>query len=328
MTQPLARPLSRRFCRLLRRTQSVVILLIALLPAMRAHAEDTVLRVGYLRTQGYIADFPLAGVKIPGVKLEIVPLETGNDVLEAVSAHAVDVGETGEVQPIFAQSGKRPIKVIASTGPQPAATAILVLEQSPVKQVEDLRGKRVSFVRGTNTHWLVIQSLARAGLRQSDIRPALLGPADTLSALKLGHIDAATLTAPNIEIAQHQGARVLVDGHGLVNSSIYYLATTDTIASKREAIGRFVAALSDHLRWIQAHKNERATWLAPKYGIPPELVLDASGVMAPTLAPVGDDALVSYTQQVADAFADQKLIPARIDVREEFDGSFDKDIRR
>lgn len=291
-----------------------------------AHA-DVLLRIGYLRTQGYIADFPLAKVTIPGVTLQLIPLESGNDVLEALNANAIDIGETGEVQPIFAQSGNRPARVIAATAPQPTATAILVAKDSPIHTVADLRHKKVSFTPGTNTHWLLIQTLGTVGLKQSDIEPVLLSSADSVSALAQGQLDVAIVTAPTIQIAESRGARVLVDGTGLVNSSIYYLANTGVIASaKRPALDAFVRALSEHLVWIQAHLNERAAYLGPKYGVPPDLVLAASKVMTDHLAPVGDPALASYTQRIADAFHAQKLIPAHIDVRQEFDGSFDKNL--
>jgi sulfonate transport system substrate-binding protein len=291
-----------------------------------AHA-DVVLRIGYLRTQGYIADFPLAKVTIPGVTLELVPLETGNDVLEALNADAIDIGETGEVQPIFAQSGNRAARVIAATAPQPTATAILVAKDSPIRNVADLRHRKVSFTPGTNTHWLLIQTLGTVGLKQTDVEPVLLNSADAVSALAQGQLDAAIVTAPTIQIAQSRGARVLADGTGLVNSSIYYLANTGVIAGpKRPALDAFVRGLRDHLVWIQAHLNERAAYLGPKYGVPPALVLAASKVMTGHLAPVGDPALASYTQRIADAFHAQKLIPAHIDVRQEFDGSFDKNL--
>ncbi|WP_143277618.1 aliphatic sulfonate ABC transporter substrate-binding protein [Bordetella genomosp. 10] len=292
-----------------------------------ASAADVVLRIGYLRTQGYIADFPLAKVEIPGVKLELVPLETGNDALEAVNAGAVDIGETGEVQPIFAQSGRRPVRVIAATAPQTAATAILVRKDAPIETVADLKGKKIAFVQGTNSHWLLIQVLASAGLKQSDIQPVLLGPADAIAALANGRIDAAITTAPTIQIIEAQGGRVLADGKGLVNSSLYYLATTRTIAGeKRPALDAFVKALDTHLGWIQQNLDARADWLAPKYGLPPGIVRAASNVMVPNLVPVGDGKLAAYTQRIADAFAGQKLIPGRIDTREEFDGSFDRNL--
>ncbi|MBV7482030.1 ABC transporter substrate-binding protein [Bordetella sp. BOR01] len=301
----------------------------ALCLAGTAAAADTTLRVGYLRTQGYIADFPLAQVSVPGVKLELIPLETGNDVLEALNANAIDVGETGEVQPIFAQSGKRPVRVIAATAPQTAATAILVAKDSPIQSVADLKGRKVSFTQGTNTHWLLLQTLATAGLKQSDITPVLLGSADAGTALNSGKLDAAIVTAPTIQILQSKGARVLVDGKGLVNSSLYYLANTPTIAGpKRAALEGFVRALDQHLTWIQNHLDERAAYLSPKYGIPVPLVRAASGVMVDRLVPVGDGALAAYTQRIADAFAEQKLIPGRVDARQEFDGAFDGVLRQ
>lgn len=298
------------------------------LPGLGRAAAPQPLRIGYLRTQGYIADFPLANVNIPGATLQLIPLETGNDVLEALNAGDIDIGETGEVQPIFAQSGHRPARVIASTAPQPAATAILVARNSSIHRAADLKNKRISFVQGTNTHWLLLQVLASAGLHQSDIQPVLLSTADAGTALTNGKLDAAILTAPTVQILQSQGARILADGGHMVNSSIYYMSNADVInGPKRALIGAFVSALNQHLAWIQGHLDQRAAWLAPKYGIPASLVRAASSVMASHLVPVGDGTLATYTQRLADAFADQHLIPRHLDVREEFDGSFDSSLK-
>lgn len=50
--------------------------------------------------------------------------------------------------------------------------------------------------------------------------------------------------------------------------------------------------------------------------------------MVDRLVPVGDGALAAYTQRIADAFAEQKLIPGRVDARQEFDGAFDGVLRQ
>ncbi|MEP9375924.1 ABC transporter substrate-binding protein [Aquabacter sp. CN5-332] len=291
-----------------------------------ASAQETVLKVGYLRTQGFIMDFPVEPVNIPGVKLELYPFETGNDVLEAVNAGRVDVGETGEPQPIFSQNAGRLVKIIAASAPA-RLTSLLVKEDSPIRTVADLKGRKISFVKGTNTHWLTLKALSKAGLTQADIQPVLLSSSEALPGLLSGQVDAIGLTAPTTQIALSRGARLLLDSEGLVNSSLYYLATPETIRTKEAALAGFVAALSKHMAWIPGHTQERVAYLAPKLGIPPNLLTEMAKILPSKLVPVGDSSLASYQQQLANAFADQGLVKP-LDVREEFDGRFDKELTR
>jgi sulfonate transport system substrate-binding protein len=289
-------------------------------------AADETLRVGYLRTQGYIADFPLEGVKLPGVTLELIPLETGNDVLEALNAGRVDIGETGEVQPIFAQAGGRSAKVIAATEPHAGNIGILVKPDSPLHAVADLKGHTISFVPGTNTHYLVLRALASVGLHQQDVTPVLLGTSESLVALRQGQLDAATVTAPTLILGRHQGLRLLTNGIGYVNASTYFLAYQATIEQRGPALAAFVHALDRHLRWLHAHEAERAKWLAPKYNLPADIILEASKQLSGKLSLVGDGAFAAYNQKMADAFLAQKLIPRKLDAAQEFDGRFDHEL--
>jgi sulfonate transport system substrate-binding protein len=295
----------------------------ALSPAL---AEETVLKLGYLRTQGFIMDFPVENVSIPGVKLEIYPFESGNDVLEALSAGRVDVGETGEVQPIFAQNAGRPMKVIAASAPA-RLTSLLVKADSPIRGVADLKGRKVSFTKGTNTHWLVLKALSKAGLKQADVQAVLLNSSEALPSLLSGQVDAIALTAPTTQIAVSRGARLLLDSEGLVNSSLYYLASPDTIRTKDAALAGFVAALDRHMAWIPGHTQERVAYLAPKLGVPPGLLLDMSKILPSRLTPVGNGTLAAYNQQMTDAFAEQGLVKP-LDAREQVDGRYDGKVSR
>ena len=284
------------------------------------------LTIGYLRTQGFIMDFPVQQVTIPGVALTLIPFETGNDVLEALNAGRIDVGETGEPQPIFAESGGLPVKVIAASAPA-RLTSLLVASNSAIGSLKDLDGKRIAFVRGTNTHWLVLRALQTAGLTQADIRPVLLTGNDALPALLSGQVDVIGLTAPTTQIALQQGARVLTSGEGLTHSSLYYLAEEKTIETKRPALDAFVRALSAHMAWIRGHTASRVAYLSPKLGIPPEILVQMSAILPDRLEPIGNGQIAAYDQQLADAFAAQKLIPKPIDAASELDGGFDKDIQ-
>ena len=61
--------------------------------------------------------------------------------------------------------------------------AILVADNSPIKSVADLGGKRVVLNKGSNVHYLLVRALENAGLKYSDIHPIYLAPADARAAM-------------------------------------------------------------------------------------------------------------------------------------------------
>ncbi|WP_173655680.1 aliphatic sulfonate ABC transporter substrate-binding protein [Sphingomonas turrisvirgatae] len=280
-------------------------------------------RVGYLRTQGPIVDLGIDSAAIEQGNIKLFPFESGNDVLEAIMADGIDVGETGEVQPIFAQSAGHKVKVVGSTEPA-ALTSMLVRDDAPLRNIADLKGRKVSFIAGTNSHWLLLRALDRAGLKQGDIAPVSLGGSDGLSALFSGDIDALVMTAPTTQIAVSNGARVLFNNRGLTNSALYYVAKDSTIAKRPELIEGFLRALSQHIRWTAQNPDRFIDVAVKDLGVTPDVGRALLNVLPKKLVPVGDGAVGTYNQQIADAFAAQGLIPGRIEAAQSVSGEFDK----
>ena len=95
-------------------------------------------------------------------------------MLEAVNAGSIDFGYTGEAPPIFAQAGDNPFVYVAYDPWGPKAEGIIVPKNSNILRVADLKGKKVAFAKGSNTNYLVVKALEKAGLQYSDIKPAFL----------------------------------------------------------------------------------------------------------------------------------------------------------
>lgn len=294
------------------------------LGACRGKAGDaSQVRVGYLRTQGPIVDLKIDTAAIEQGQIKLFPFESGNDVLEAIMADGIDVGETGEVQPIFAQSAGHKVKVVGSTEPA-ALTSMLVRGDSPLKTIADLKGRKVSFIAGTNSHWLLLSALDKAGLKQSDIVPVSLGGSDGLSALFNGEIDALVMTAPTTQVAVAKGARVLFNSHGLTNSALYYVAKDSSIAERPQLVEGFLRALSQHIRWTAQNPDRFVDVAVKDLGVTPEVAKGLLQVLPKKLVPVGDGTVGTYNQRIADAFLAQGLIPGRIEASQSVSGAFDK----
>ncbi|EGC98470.1 aliphatic sulfonate ABC transporter periplasmic ligand-binding protein, partial [Burkholderia sp. TJI49] len=106
----------------------------------------------------------------------------GPQLLEGLNAGAIDVGTVGETPPIFAQAAGVDFVYIGNEPPAPQGEAIVVLPDSPIRTVAQLRGKKVAFNKGSNVHYLLVKALQHAGLTYADIQPIYLTPADARAA--------------------------------------------------------------------------------------------------------------------------------------------------
>jgi sulfonate transport system substrate-binding protein len=113
--------------------------------AASAFAADTVtLRVGdqkggnrsLLEISGYARDLPY--------KIEWSEFPAAAPILEALNAGALDVGYTGDLSFLTVYAAGAPIKAIGGTRSDARTQAILVRQDSRIKSVADLKGKRLA----------------------------------------------------------------------------------------------------------------------------------------------------------------------------------------
>ncbi|MDR0069444.1 ABC transporter substrate-binding protein, partial [Acinetobacter sp. 11520] len=77
-----------------------------------------------------------------------------------------------------------------------------VPKNSQLKQLKDLKGKRIALQKGSSSHYLLVQAVRKAGLKWSDITPIWLTPADARAAFQKGAVDAWAIWDPYYASAQ------------------------------------------------------------------------------------------------------------------------------
>jgi sulfonate transport system substrate-binding protein len=242
-----------------------------------------------------------------------VEFQFGPPMLEAMGAGAVDLGSVGDTPPIFAQAAGSNLVYVAGT---PAAEhAVLVPQNSPIKALADLKGKRVAFAKGSSAHNVAIKALALAGLTLNDVKVLYLSPADATAAFNAGELDAWVVWDPYYAIAvQHYNARVIADtsDHRLA-SSLYYLANRD-FATRYPAV---LAAMLDEIGkltvWSGQHREDLAAIAAEATGIDAKTWSSAFARADFAFGSV-TPAQVAQQQQLAETFLSLAIIPHKIDV--------------
>jgi sulfonate transport system substrate-binding protein len=217
---------------------------------------------------------------------------------------------------VFAAAARVPFKIIGSSAPAPEGEALLVQKDSPIHSVADLRGKKIALNKGSNVHYFLIKLLQANGLTLNDVDVQYLTPSDGRAAFDSKRIDAWAIWDPYDAIAETEvGARQIDDGTGLVDNHQYFLASDKAVQDKADLVRQFLGQIKTTADWGIAHPKERAALLAPVLGVPvAALELAANRSKSPLVGV--DDRLLASEQQVADTFADLKLIPEKVDVHD------------
>jgi aliphatic sulfonates family ABC transporter substrate-binding protein len=249
-----------------------------------------------------------------GVKLSWVEFQSGPPLLEALNSGAIDIGQTGDTPPIYAQAAGSKLVYLAAAPDLGKRSGILVRADSGITKVADLKGKRVAFTRGSSAHNVVVRLLANAGLTFADIQPVDLQPADAAAAFRNGGIDAWAIWDPFFALGQRfPNARTLTDAEK-APSNRFFLAGADYAAQNPDAVSTFVQELDRASRWATAHPADLATLFSSVTGVDPDVEKIVAARDVYTIHYL-DNAIIHQQQQIADAFQQLGLIPHAVDVR-------------
>ncbi|MBP5976224.1 aliphatic sulfonate ABC transporter substrate-binding protein [Brasilonema sp. CT11] len=198
----------------------------------------------------------------------------------------------------------------------PKGEAILVPKDSPIKTVADLKGKKVTFAKGSNTNYLVVKALEKAGLQYSDIKVASLQPADARAAFEGKNIDAWAIWDSYLAAAQKAtDARTLTDGTGLAANRGYYLAAKSFAEVHPDTLKKVLEEVNKVSEWAKSNPAEVAKFLSPALGINADILEIAEKRRDYGVLPITDE-VIAKQQDIADAFYKIKLIPKQINVKE------------
>ncbi|MFT3735518.1 MAG: sulfonate ABC transporter substrate-binding protein [Rhodocyclaceae bacterium] len=296
---------------------------LALAAPLAAHADynPKLLRIGYQKSASTLVLIKSQGtlekrLAPQGIEVKWVEFPAGPQLLEGLNVGSIDFGYVGEAPPIVAQAAGADFHYVGYELPAPKAEAILVPKDSPIKSVADLKGKRVALNKGSNVHYLLAKALEKGGVKYTDINVAFLTPADARAAFEKGAIDAWVIWDPFTAAAEKQlGARVLVNGEGIVSNHQFYLAEKEFTAKRPDIVSLLLEESNKQATWVEKNIKSAAAQLAPIQGLPVE-VLELSLSRYPAGTHAITEPVLDSQQKIADVFAELKIIPKAIKTRD------------
>ena len=288
---------------------------------VRARAEAGVkeIRIGYQKNGVLVIARQQAALEKHfnplGVDVKWVEFSSGPPMLEAMNVGSIDYGAVGDSPPVFAQAAGAAI-VYAAGQPVTNGQGILVPQNSAIRSIADLKGKRVGFTKGSSAHNIVVQTLEKAGLTYADITPVYLTPPDAGPAFANGSIDAWAIWDPYFAIGEtKQNGRILVNASEITKSNSFYIANRDFAKSHGAVLQQIVDVTSSTAKWAEQHRDEVAKSLSAVTGIPLDIQTVAANRSSFVVGPITDD-IITTQQGVADRFFKLGLIPKPVTVRD------------
>jgi len=244
-----------------------------------------------------------------------IEFSSGPPMMEAMNVGGVHYGAVGDSPPVFAQAAGAAI-VYAAGQPITNGQGILVPQNSPLRSIADLKGKRVGFTKGSSAHNIVVQTLEKAGLTYADIAPVYLTPPDAGPAFANGSIDAWSIWDPYFAIGEtRQNGRVLVNASEITKSNSFYIANRDFARNHGAVLQQIIDVTSTTAKWAEQHRDEVARSLSAVTGIPLDIQTVAANRSSFAVGPITDD-IITTQQGVADRFFKLGLIPKPVTVRD------------
>ena len=280
----------------------------------------TQLRIGYQKSAVNLVILKQQGVlekRFPGTKITWAEFPAGPQLLEALSVGSLEFGLTGDSPPVFAQAAGKDLVYVAAEPPKPDSSAILVLGDSPIKTLADLKGQKIALQKGSSAHYLLVRAVEKAGLKWSDIQPIYLAPADARAAFERKSVDAWVIWDPfYAAIELDIKPRVLASGRELSSNNSFYLASRPFASQQGQALAVLLEELTRADTFAQTRRKDAIKLIADFSGLDAGIV--SLFIQRRPPSPVGplSPATVADQQRVADAFFKLGLIPKPVRVAE------------
>lgn len=251
-----------------------------------------------------------------GMTVKWTEFPAGPQLLEGLNVGAIDFGYVGEAPPVFAQAAGANFVYTAYEEATPHAEGILVHQDSAIKSVADLKGKKIAFNKGSDVHWFLVAALQKAGVKYSDIQPVFLAPADARAAFERGAIDAWAIWDPFLEAAKRQSnARLLIDASGIASHHEFFLSARPFAQQNGDVLAIVMDELGKEGAWVRGHYSEAAAMLASIQGLDASVVEVTLRHYDHVYKPVDADVLAEQ-QRIADTFSELHIIPVKIVTKE------------
>jgi taurine transport system substrate-binding protein len=233
-----------------RRLALLLLSLLALMPApLPGRAQDAKIRVtmGWQPTMNGARFFIAEAEGLfaqEGLEPHLIKFTAGPPFFAAFQSGSIDVGFLGFQPAVTAVAQGIAVRIVAVENDAGGAEGLVARQDSGIKGLADLRGKKVATRRGSSGHTALLTGLQRAGLKESDIQLIDLDVTALLPAFRKGDIQAAWYWEPWMGLLKREGGHVVATDRDIgLPVGIVWVARARWLEDNGEAMQRLLRVL-------------------------------------------------------------------------------------
>ncbi|MEC1476790.1 aliphatic sulfonate ABC transporter substrate-binding protein [Bacillus haynesii] len=284
-------------------------------------SKDTkVIKIGYqkgntlniLKESGFLEE----ALEKDGYKVEWKLFTHGGTLLEGIYSKSIDFGHAADGSGIFAQASGKPLVYAGADAPNPEGVGLMVLKDSGITSIEQLKGKKVGVLKGGNHHYLTVLALESVGLSADDVQ--WVYPEDAAqgrSLFETKEVDALASYDPffaGIETELDTITFTENKDYGYPNRTFYY-ATPDFSKNHPDLVKTIIDTIDKSDQWANENKDEVTALLSKALGINEKIIAKAVERRTYGATPITQE-IIDAQQKQADKYFEIGLIPKKLDV--------------
>lgn len=273
----------------------------------------------FARDKGYFEKaFSAAGAEVKWNEFA-----SGPPHFEAIAAGRLDIGATGGTPLISGQVGGVDFKGIAVTSDGKKGNMIVVPKNSGIKELKDLKGKKVAVAKGSSAYNFLYMAIDKAGLKGDDVKVIQLQPDDARPAFDSGAIDAWSIWEPYATTAVYQtGASILATGEDLnINAPSFLIARTKFTQEHPDLTVLFLKTYEEARKYYVEHQDEIANELSKSQKLDKAIIVDVLKNTFPILSPITPEFAKAHQEQ-ADFLQSVGAINKKLDTAQVLESKF------
>ncbi|MGW6448316.1 ABC transporter substrate-binding protein [Lentzea sp. NPDC055074] len=272
-----------------------------------------------LEANGELAKLPFQVSDWPNI-------QAGPDVIQAFRAKSVDLGANAGIPPIQAQATRLATRIVAVGERDKPLYTYATKPGSPIKRLEDFKGKKIAFSQGQAQGVVVLRTLKELGLKLTDVELIPLTSNQFLTAVQAGQVDVAVLAEPQLTkyLGQYPDATAIEMNSVDLLTVLWAPVEVLNDPAKLAAITAFIPFWARGTVWSYENPDK---WVDAYY-VKDQNVSKADGdrivqSQPPLTFPTNWDRAIQWEQETADLLAEGGFVE-RFDVTELFDRRFEK----
>lgn len=273
--------------------------------------------------------------KAKGLDVELQAIESVGERKQALAAGKIQA-MAASLDVSVSTVGELPLKFVWAFDSSAGADGLLV--KQGIKSIADLKGKQVAYHKGSASHFMLTELLAKAGMKDNDVQAVDMKASEAAAAFMAGKVDAAVTWEPHLSKAAKAGGVVLAttkETPGLIADVLVF--KDDYVKANTEQVQKIVEALAEATDFLLKNQGDASKIMAEAFKMKPEEVAedfptmkfyDLKGNLEFYGTSEKPGQIYEVGKKAAQFYIDQKVLKQMPDLSKNIDSSFISKIKK